>query len=99
MYYGIVFARSAERDYRKLKQSERAAVRDALNAYLTDAPKKSRKTRIKRLTGLKQPQFRLRVGDVRIYYDVNDQEKRVEILGIVSKSRSERWLKKKGISR
>ncbi len=61
--------------------------------------KKTRKTRIKKLTGLKQPQFRLPVGDVRVFYDVNDEKMMVEVLGIVSKSRAQRWLKQKGVGR
>ena len=39
------------------------------------------KSRIKRLRGLKQPQYRLRVGDIRVFYDIFGQ--RVEVLAIV----------------
>ena len=43
-----------------------------------------------RLRGLRQPQYRLRVGDIRVFYDVVDRT--VEVLGIVSKSESDAWL-------
>jgi mRNA interferase RelE/StbE len=50
--------------------------------------------RIKRLRGLSRPQYRLRVGDVRVLYDVT--EGTVEVLGMVAKSAVETWLKKAG---
>jgi hypothetical protein len=37
-----------------------------------------------------RPQFRLRVGEIRVYYDVTASA--VEILAIVRKSEAERWL-------
>lgn len=48
------------------------------------------RSRIKRLRGVRRPQYRLRVGDVRIFYDIS--EATVEILAIVSKSEAEAWL-------
>ncbi len=38
---------------------------------------------IKRLRGLKRPQYRLRVDDIRVYYDVI--ETNVEVLAIIGK--------------
>jgi mRNA-degrading endonuclease RelE of RelBE toxin-antitoxin system len=52
------------------------------------------RSRIKRLRGLRQPQYRLRVGDVRIFYDVT--ETTVEVLAIVTKSEAESWLAEYG---
>jgi len=34
--------------------------------------------------GMKQPQYRLRVGEIRVFYDVIDKE--VHVLAIVSKA-------------
>jgi mRNA-degrading endonuclease RelE of RelBE toxin-antitoxin system len=42
------------------------------------------------LQGLLQPQYRLRVGDVRVFYDVSG--KTVEVLAILPKSEAARWL-------
>jgi hypothetical protein len=39
-------------------------------------------------------QFRLRAGQVRVYYDVSETV--VEILAIVAKSEAERWLAQEG---
>jgi len=57
-------------------------------------PGKISRSRIKRLRGLSRPQFRLRVGEVRVFYDVSDGF--VEILAIVVKSEAEAWLKQFG---
>jgi mRNA interferase RelE/StbE len=54
------------------------------------------KSRIKRLRGLARPQYRLRVGDVRVFYDVTPTT--VEILAIVPKSEAIAWLERKGES-
>jgi mRNA interferase RelE/StbE len=39
---------------------------------------------------LRQPQYRLRVGDIRVFYDVSGEA--VEILAIVAKSEANAWL-------
>jgi mRNA-degrading endonuclease RelE of RelBE toxin-antitoxin system len=56
-------------DLHGLKANVRAVVWDAIETYLRRAPTKTSKSRIKRLRGLSRPQFRLRVGEVRVYYE------------------------------
>ena len=51
---------------------------------------KTSKSRIKRLRGLARPQYRLRVDEVRVFYDVSGSN--VEVLAIVPKSEAESWL-------
>ena len=53
-------------------------------------PRKVSKSRIKRLRGLSKPQYGLRVGEIRVYYDVTGDT--VEVLAIVAKSEAESWL-------
>lgn len=48
------------------------------------------KSRIKRFRGLDRPQYRLRVDEVRVFYDVT--EKTVEVLAIVPKAEAAGWL-------
>jgi mRNA interferase RelE/StbE len=55
------------------------------------------KSRIKRLRELSQPQYRLRVGEVRVFYDVTHEA--VEILAIVTKTEATRWLAQHGTPR
>ena len=86
----IVLAPTAAAQLRALPAYERAAVRDALEIHLRHEPTKLSKSRIKRLRGLTRPQYRLRVEEVRVFYDVTGQE--VQILAIVTKSQAARWL-------
>ena len=81
-------------DLRGLKANIRAAVRDAIKEHLQHEPTKTSKSRIKRLRGWSRPQYRLRVEDVRVFYDVT--EKTVEVLAIVPKDEADEWLEKAG---
>ena len=91
----IVLAPAAAAALKNLRADPRARVRDALETPLRHEPTKVSKSRIKRLRGLSRPQFRLRVDDIRVFYDVTDQA--VEILAIVTKAEAEAWLAKEGI--
>src|SRR5205809_5654596 len=94
MRYGVVLAPEAARSYRSLPANRRAEVRDALERYLRYEPARVSRSRIKRLRGLSQPQYRLRVGEVRVFYDVTSEA--VEILAIVPKDEAAGWLSKHG---
>ena len=90
MRFEILLAPEAVEDFRPLKANIKAAVRQALEEHLRHEPEKLSRSRIKRLRGLSRPQYRLRVGEVRVFYDVvNDT---VEVLAIVAKSEAESWL-------
>jgi mRNA interferase RelE/StbE len=90
MRFEIVLAPEAIEDFRSLKANLRSAVRDALKTHLRHEPTKSSRSRIKRLRGLLRPQYRLRVDEVRVFYDVSGST--VEVLAIVAKSEAESWL-------
>jgi mRNA-degrading endonuclease RelE of RelBE toxin-antitoxin system len=94
MEYDIVLAPEAVEDLRMLKANVRAAVRRALEIHLRYEPTKTSRSRIKRLRGVRRPQFRLRVGETRVFYDVSGSA--VEILAIVTKSEAEAWLRQFG---
>lgn len=90
MKYEVVLAPEAVRAFRSLPAYRRAEVRDALERHLRHDPTRVSKSRIKRLRGLSQPQFRLRVGEVRVFYDVTHEA--VEVLAIVTKAEAAAWL-------
>jgi len=90
MRYAIVLAPEAAEDFRALKANLRSTVREALETHLRHDPTKVSKSRIKRLRGIKRPQYRLRVDEIRVFYDVT--ETTVEILAIVPKSEAKSWL-------
>jgi mRNA interferase RelE/StbE len=90
MPFAVVLAPEAVDDLRRLTANVRAAVRTALETHLRHEPKKTSRSRIKRLRGLLRPQYRLRVGDIRVFYDVSGAT--VEVLAVVAKSEAESWL-------
>ena len=90
MPYAIILAPEAVDDFKRLTANVRTTVRAALETHLRHEPGKTSRSRIKRLQGLRRPQYRLRVGDVRVFYDVSDTT--VEILAIVTKSEAQSWL-------
>lgn len=94
MPFDIRLAPEAVEDLGALKANIRAAVRAALETHLRHQPERTSRSRIKRLSGLHRPQYRLRVGEVRVFYDVHNMT--VEILAIIAKSEVEAWLTKFG---
>ena len=90
MRYEVVLAPEAARTFRALPADYRAEVRDALERHLRSEPTRVSKSRIKRLRGLSQPQYRLRVGEVRVFYDVTREA--VEVLAIVTTAEPTHWL-------
>jgi len=94
MPYRVVLAPQAVEDLRRLPAATRATVKDALEVHLRHEPAKTSRSRIKRLRGLSRPQYRLRVGETRVFYDVTDGT--VEVLAIVAKSEAESWLRQFG---
>jgi mRNA-degrading endonuclease RelE of RelBE toxin-antitoxin system len=90
MSFDIVLTAEAVEDGNALKANLRAEVRDAIETHLRHEPRKTSRSRIKRLRGLQRPQYRLRVGDIPVFYDVLGNT--VEVLGIVAKSEADAWL-------
>jgi len=94
MKYDIILAPQAIEEMKELGAMQRSIVRDAVEKHLRREPQKLSRSRIKRLLGLSKPQYRLRVGGIRIFYDVTEDS--VEILAIVSKSHASNWLEHGG---
>ncbi len=94
MRFEIVLAPSAVRELRDLPAHVRAQVRDGIERRLRHQPRTVSKSRIKRLRGMSRPQFRLRIDNVRVFYDVKNRT--VEILAIISKEQAHRWLGTEG---
>jgi mRNA interferase RelE/StbE len=91
----IVLSPLAVIELKRLPAGIRAEVRDQIELHLRHGPTKSSRSRIKKLRGLRRPQFRLRVGDIRVFYDVVEAE--VQILTIVTKEQATAWLAASGV--
>lgn len=94
MRFAVVLAPEAVDDLRRLKANLRAEVRTAFETHLRYEPRKTSRSRIKRLRGLRQPQYRLRISEVRVFYDVSGSV--VEVLAIVAKTEVASWLSRFG---
>jgi mRNA-degrading endonuclease RelE of RelBE toxin-antitoxin system len=94
MRFEIILAPEAVEDFRQLKANIRTEVRTAIETHLRYEPRRTSRSRIKRLRRIDGPQFRLRVSEVRVFYDVAGGT--VEILAIVMKPEAEAWLRQFG---
>jgi len=90
MPFEIVLSHESAGDLRRLSAYERAKVRDAMEVHLRHQPTRISKSRIKRLRELTHPQYRLKVGELRVFYDVKGEE--VQVLAIVAKADADAWL-------
>src|SRR5882724_306145 len=95
MAYEIIFSPESVEDLRRLRAVDRTGIIKAIETHLRHEPRKRSKTRVKRLRGLRRPEYRLRIDDFRVYYDV--AEPNVHILAILDKQVTYEWLEKHGI--
>ena len=95
MPFEIVLAPQAVQGLKALRADYQAGVREAIERYLRHEPTKLSKSRIKRLRGLERPQYKLRVDEVRVFYDVT--ETTVEVLAIIPKEEAQAWLADKAV--
>ena len=89
----VVLAPDAVDDLKHLKAYDRARVRDEIEGLRED-PTRVGRSRIKRLREVRKPQYRLAVGDTRVFYDVTAEA--VEVLAIVPKKEAQAWLDREG---
>jgi mRNA-degrading endonuclease RelE of RelBE toxin-antitoxin system len=95
MPYEIELTEESKQDILALRPFERRKVLDALERHLRYEPMKESQSRIKRLRELMRPQYRLRVDDIRVFYDVVGEV--VEIIAVIAKSQTAQWLSREGI--
>ncbi len=94
MAFEIILAPAVASALKSLAVPVRTGVVKAIDVHLTHEPTKVSKSRIKRLQGLSQPQYRLRVGDIRVFYDVTETQ--VQVLAVVTKAEAQAWLDEQG---
>jgi mRNA-degrading endonuclease RelE of RelBE toxin-antitoxin system len=94
MRYVILLSPEAVEDLRSLRANTRAEVRHAMEVHLRHQPTALSRGRIKRLEGEGSPEYRLRVGGVRVFYDIEAEE--VRVVAIVPKAAADDWLRKVG---
>ncbi len=97
MKYTVIVAQTAQEGLDQFDARWQSASFRAMREHLEHEPKKESKSRIKRLRGMRQPQYRLRIDRLRIYYDVDDKTQRVEVIGVTLKEQSAQWLSQHGV--
>ena len=86
--YTIILKRSAIADLDGLRKYDATQIANAMERHLQHDPTKESKSRIKRLRGLSSPDYRLRVGDYRVFYAVDEDGRRVDVLRVMHKDQT-----------
>ena len=94
MKYAVILSPQARAQFHSLSAYDRARVRDAIDEHLQHCPTTESRSRIKRLRGLRKPQYRLRASDMCVFYDVEGSA--VVVHAIVAKSHAAEWLAEEG---
>jgi mRNA interferase RelE/StbE len=88
--YQVQFAADAINDLRKLRSFDSSTIVKAVETVLCTNPRLESKSKIKRLRQPAPAQYRLRVGDFRVFYDVQDD--RVTVLNVLHKEDTVEYL-------
>ena len=91
--YTIMLKRSAIADLDALRKHDATQIADAMERHLQHNPTKESKSRIKRLRGISNPDYRLRVADYRIFYVVDEVARRVDVLRVMHKDQTLKYYK------
>ena len=89
--YEIVLKQSAVADMDGLRKYYATQIADAMEKHLQHEPTKVNKTRIKRLRGIRNPDYRLRIGEYRAFYRVDEGARRVEVLRVMHKDETQSY--------
>jgi mRNA-degrading endonuclease RelE of RelBE toxin-antitoxin system len=85
MPFSIEFSRRARDNLKALRKRDQQIVYDAIVVQLVDQPDKSTRKR-KQLEENELAPWELRVGDFRVFYDVDRKAKRVVVLAVGQKT-------------
>jgi mRNA-degrading endonuclease RelE of RelBE toxin-antitoxin system len=91
----VQLAVNAARTFESLSPEERARVRQALERLAIDVatPGRIPGKSVKSIKGARDSCHRLRVGDIRVMYDLIPDDRVILVLGIVQRRDLERWLR------
>lgn len=94
--YKVQLAKAAAKQFRGLRETDQQRVRNALTRQATrseTSPGSRGGKSLKQIQGRRDRFFRLRVGELRIMFDLLDNEQVLLVLGIVNRRDLERWLR------
>lgn len=77
MPYKIFIERNAEKDFRKIPK----AIRERINSIIIKLKYNPKPLSVRKISG-SENYYRIRMGDYRIIYEINDKEKKINIFRI-----------------
>jgi mRNA-degrading endonuclease RelE of RelBE toxin-antitoxin system len=83
--YEIFLKPTAVKDMDRLSRFDAVAVSDVMEECLSNDPAKESKSRIKRLKGISNPDYRLKAGDYRVFYAIDGAAGQVNVLRVLHK--------------
>ncbi len=89
--YEIALKPSAIDDLDALRKFDATCIVDAMERHLSSEPTKESGTSIKRLRGIRNPDYRLRVGEYRVFYNVDEDLRRVDVLRVMHKDETQKY--------
>ena len=75
----------------RLRKYDVARLADGMERHLGSAPARESKRRIKRLRGISDPDYRLRIGDFRVFYNVDVRAGQVDVLRVMHKDETHEY--------
>jgi mRNA interferase RelE/StbE len=90
--FDVVVASAALRQLRRLRRIDAVRILHAIDTHLRHEPERPTRTTIKRLRGPQDATYRLRVGDFRVFYDVEGET--VTVVAVLHKSDTEMFYRK-----
>jgi mRNA interferase RelE/StbE len=90
--FDVVVTPAALRQLRRLRNSDAVRIMDAIERHLRDEPERPTRTTVKRLRGPQDAAYRLRVGDFRVFYDVDGQT--VTVIAVLHQLETEKFYRK-----
>ena len=92
MAFTIRFTKQALQSLKDMPRAAEVEVMNAIEAILSNQPNIPTR-RIKRLRGIRHPDYRLRVADWRVFYDVIENEVQVMVIDILHDGPAHAWYK------
>ena len=89
--YEIFLKKTAVKDMDRLSRFDAVTVVDVMEECLGDEPAMESKSRIKRLKGISDPDYRLRVGDYRVFYSIDEVARQVNVLRVLHKDETQEY--------
>jgi len=88
MPFEVRYSTTAAKQLKRLRAFDRATILDEIERTLTTNPTMQSKAKVKKLRQPAPTQYRLRVEDFRVFYDVDDVSHLVDVVQILSKEDS-----------